>query len=119
MEIGDHFLAHYSHFLPFETLPASSIPSPIFFFLEEYIYCESVIKKTQNTFKNAQNSFNLYMTLEHFLLSNSNRILSVHKKMRWLLKLLFAQNHHLINHMFNGDFKCHFIFLWTLNKHLM
>jgi hypothetical protein len=38
--------------------------------------------------------------------------------MRWLLKLPFNQNHHLINHMHNSNFKCHIIFLWTLDVHV-
>jgi len=38
--------------------------------------------------------------------------------MRWLLQSQFDQNHHLINHTPNGDFKSHIIFLWTLNVHV-
>jgi hypothetical protein len=33
------------------------------------------------------------------------RTLSIHKKMKWLLKSQFDQNHDLINHTFNVDFK--------------
>jgi hypothetical protein len=56
---------------------------------------------------------------EHILnLSNFNSTLSVHN-MRWLLKSLFDQNYHLINHMSNGYFKCYLIFLWTLDEHLI
>jgi hypothetical protein len=39
--------------------------------------------------------------------------------MRQFLKLLFDQNHHLINHLLNRNFKCHLTFLWTLDEHLM
>jgi hypothetical protein len=49
--------------------------------------------------------------VEGILPSNSISTLNVHKKMRWLLKSHFDQNHHLINHMPNGDFKSHPIFL--------
>jgi hypothetical protein len=34
----------------------------------------------------------------------------VHQKIGWFLKLLFDQNHHLINHMPNDNFKSHIIF---------
>jgi hypothetical protein len=51
-------------------------------------------------------------------LSNSTYTLRVHKKIRCLLKSPYDQNHHLINHTFNGDFKSHFTFLWTLNTHI-
>jgi hypothetical protein len=44
---------------------------------------------------------------------------SDHKKIRRLLKSSpFDQNHHLINHKSNSDFKNHIIFLWTLNVHV-
>jgi phage-related protein len=37
---------------------------------------------------------------------------SIKKK---ILKLLFDQNYHLINHMLNSNFKSHLIFLWALD----
>jgi hypothetical protein len=63
--------------------------------------------------------FFLHSSRYSFVLgSNSNSTLSVHKKMRWLLKSPFDLNHHLINHMLNDDFKSHFIFWWTLNVYV-